>query len=249
MVNGGNTVEFSRQGTDWRMTKPFTARADYATVEGLVQRLSSGQMQSIVEAEGKDLAKYGLDNPPLRVSAGTGSTRATLLIGTPGPDEKPFAKDMARPMVFTIDTTLTADLSKPVGDYRRKDAFDFRSFNATRVELRRDGATQVLTKTTADGKEVWKDATGKTLDATKVEDVLTKLTNLRAQQFEIAAHPSLKMPALTVVAQFDDGKRTETVTFGRAGAETYASRADEPGSARLEPNSFDEAIKALDGLK
>ena len=45
-----------------------------------------------------------------------------------------------------------------------------------------------------------------------------------------------------------DGK-TETVTFGRAGADTYASRADEPGSAKLEINSFDEAIKALDGLK
>jgi len=225
IVNGGNAVEFHRQGTEWRLAKPFTARADYATVEGLLQRLSSGQMQSIVEAEGKELAKYGLDDPPLRVSAGTGSTRATLLIGTPGPEEKPFAKDAARPMVFTIDTALTTDLSKPVSDYRRKDAFDFRSFNATRIELRRDGAPQVLTKSSADGKDVWKDGSGKTLDT------------------------ALKMPALTVVAQFDDGKKTETVTFGRAGADTYASRADEPGSAKLEPNSFDEAIKALDGLQ
>jgi hypothetical protein len=249
IVNGGNALEFTRQGTDWRIAKPIAARADYAAVEALVQRLSSGQMQEIVEADATDLRKYGLDNPPLRANVGTGSARATLLVGTPDPDGMPYAKDVSRPAVFTIDQSLTTDLSKPPDDYRRKDVFDFRSFNANRVELTRDGASRAFAKTKgADGKEVWRDAAGKDVDTAAVENLLTQLTNLRAQSFEAAAHPSLKSPVLTVVARFDENK-TETVTFARAGADVYASRADEPGSARLEANTFDEAVKALDGLK
>jgi hypothetical protein len=248
VVNGGNTIAFARQGTDWRISQPLAARADYAAVEGLAQRLSSGQMSSIVEASATDLRKYGLDNAPIRASVGTGSARATLLVGTQNPDGQRYAKDSARPTVFTVDQSLTADLTRPVSDYRRKDVFDFRAFNANRVELRRDGGTQTFEKATVDGKEVWRDASGKNVDTTRVEGLLNALTAIRAQSFEAAAHPSLKTPALTVVARFDNSK-TETVTFGRAGTDTYASRADEPGSAKLEINTFDEAIKQLDGLK
>jgi hypothetical protein len=249
-IEGGSPMEFARQGTEWRMVKPIAARADYGTVEGLVTRLSSAQMQQIVapDAPPAELRKYGLDMPPLSVSIGTGSARSTLLIGTPNPEGQPFAKDAARPTVFTVEQTLTTDLSKAVGDYRRKDVFDFRSFNANRVELRRDGATRVFEKTTTDGKDSWKDQAGKVVDTAMVETLLTNLTNLRAPAFE-GAHDSLKAPALTVVAQFDDRKKTETVTFGRAGTDVYAGRADEPGAAKLEANTFDEALKSLDALK
>ncbi len=181
---------------------------------------------------------------------GTGSARATLLVGTPNAEGLPFAKDASRPAVFTIDKSLITDLSKPAGEFRRKDVFDFRSFTANRVELRRDAATQSFEKTkSADGKEVWRDAAGKDVDSAKLEPFLTALTNLRAQSFEGAAPPSLKMPALTAVVRFDEDRKTETVTFGRTGADVYAARADEPGAAKLESGTFDEAIKALDALK
>ena len=63
--------------------------------------------------------------------------------------------------------------------------FDFRSFTANRVEFTRGGATQAFEKTKdKDGKEVWRDAAGKTVDATKVEDLLAKVSGLRAASFE-----------------------------------------------------------------
>jgi hypothetical protein len=204
-------------------------------------------MQKIVEADATDLRKYGLDAPPTRASLGTGSTRATLLVGAPAPEGQRYAKDSARPTIFTIDEGLATDLAKPATDYRRKDMFDFRAFNAARVELRRDAVTRVYEKATVDGKEVWRDGSGQNVDTAKVEDLLNKLTNVRAQSFQPTPHPSLKTPVLTVTARFD-GEKTETVTFGRAGTDTYASRADEPGSATLEANTLDEAIKALDGM-
>ena len=249
-IDGAAALQFSRQGTEWRIAKPISARADYAAMEGLITRLSSAQMQQIVAPEATDLKQYGLESPAARVQVGTGSARATLLVGKPNAEELPYAKDASRPAVFTIEKALITDLTKPLVDFRRKDLFDFRSFTANRLELRRESGTQTFEKTKgSDGKEVWRDATGKNPDSAMMEQLLTGLTNLRAQSFEGTTHPSLKMPALTAVIQFDDSKKTETVTFGRAGADVYAARADEPGTARLENGTFDEAIKALDGLK
>jgi hypothetical protein len=39
------------------------------------------------------------------------------------------------------------------------------------------------------------------------------------------------------------------VTIARVGQDVFASRADQPGAARLEPGRFDEALKALDQMK
>ena len=247
-IGGAFPAQFTRDGMEWRIAKPIAARADYAAVEGLVTKLSAGQMQEIVASEASELKQYGLASPAARVDVGTGSQRATLLIGTPNKEGLPFAKDAARPAVFTIDKALMTDLSKPVDEFRRKDVFDFRSFNANRVELRRESATQVFEKATADGKDIWRSG-GKEVDSTTVEALLTALTNLRAQSFEKAAPQALKTPVLTAVVQFDEGRKTETVTFGRSGTDAFAARADEPGAARLESGTFDEAIKALDALK
>ena len=66
---------------------------------------------------------------------------------------------------------------------------------------------------------------------------------------ETAANAALKTPVLTVVAQFADDKKTEQVTFARAGTDVVASRSDEPGTAKVEAAGFDETLKALDAVK
>jgi len=247
LINGPTTIQLTRAGTEWRLSKPIAARADYATVEGIMTRLSSGQMQMITSETGEDLRAYGLDRPAITVNVTSDSSRAALLVGKAA-DNGIYAKDASRPMVFTVETSLPTDLGKPLEDFRRKDMFDARSFTAKRVELRRGTETLSFEKTTADGKDVWRNAAGTNVDTTKVEDLLTKLSNLRAQSFETEKHPSLNAPVLTAIVQFDDDK-TETVTFGRAGADAFGSRSDEPGTARVEASAFDEAVKAIDALK
>jgi len=246
IASGATTVQFVRSGSDWKIAKPAAVRGDYGSIEGLVTRLSSGQMQRIVDADGKDLKKYGLDKPSATATVSTGSARATLLLGsTEG--ESTYAKDAARPMVFAVEESLATDLKKNVGEFRRKDVFDFRSFNASKVEITRGPESYTFEKTKdKDGKETWRSG-DKAADTAKVEDLLTKLSNLRAQSFEPGAHSSLKTPEVVVTATFDG--KTETVQFGRAGADVYAARTDEPGSAKLETTPYEDALKALDALK
>jgi hypothetical protein len=207
-------------------------------------------MQGIVAAEGADadLKKYRLDPPVASVTAGSGSSRATLLFGETE-NALIYAKDASRPIVFTVAPTLYSDVIRDLPDFRRKDLFDSRSFTTNRIELRRGSETVAFEKSkSADGKEAWRTADGKEADTAKVEDLVTKVTGLRAESFESSSPAALKSPALTVVVRFDD-KKMEQVAFARAGADVVASRSDEPGAAKLTAASFDEAIKALDALK
>ena len=82
----------------------------------------------------------------------------------------------------------------------------------------------------------------------KVDDLLSRVTGLRAASFEDKPHASLKMPVLVVTMRFPDN-RTEIVTFGRSGSDVFASRGDEPGSAKVEGTGLDDALKALDAVK
>ena len=248
VVAGQRMVTLAKSGTDWRIVSPAPLRADFAAVEGALERLSSAQMQGVVAAEGGDLKKYKLDPPIASFSAVNGSLRATLLLGETE-NALIYAKDASRPMVFTVAPTLYTDLIRDVSDFRRKDLFDARSFTTTRIEFTRGTDTIALEKSKGtDGKEVWKNAAGKDVDSMKVDDLLTKVSGLRAESFETASSPALKTPALIVKVRFDDNKM-EQVTFGRAGTNVVASRSDEPGTAKVEATSFDDTIKALDAVK
>lgn len=246
-IAGGSTdIQFAKNGTDWRIVTPVAARADYAAVEELMTRLSSTQMQEIVAPEAGDLSAYGLDRPALTATVVSGSSRATLLIGRADEGGR-FAKDAARPEIFTVAESLFTDLAKDLPEYRLKDMFDARSWTADWVETRRGDETLSFEKS-SDGEQTWRNASGQTVDTAKVVDLLTKLSNVRAQSFEAATHASLEMPVVTVTIRFDSDK-TETVAFGRSATDVFASRADEPGTAKVDAMAFDEAVKAVDALK
>jgi hypothetical protein len=151
--------------------------------------------------------------------------------------------------VFTIPQSAAVDLEKGADMLRRKDMFDARSFNATRVELHRGGETLAFDHSKdKDGKDVWKNASGTAVDPAKFEDMLTKLSNIRAQLFQDRVDPALKMPTLVATVKIENGK-TETVTFARQGNAVLANRADEPGSATVEVMAFNDAMNAIDAIK
>src|SRR5262249_10479417 len=144
---GGKTIEIKKDGGDWKLARPVQTKADFGSVEGLVGRLQSAQMKAIVadEASPADLKKYGLDKPEATVNLAAGSTRATLLIGGKADkDNTVYARDASKPTVVTVEQSLLDDLKKDADSYRRKDLFEFRPFNATHVELTRNGQTVVL---------------------------------------------------------------------------------------------------------
>ncbi len=259
----GSTLQFSKSDNEWRLVQPWDVRADFGTVEGLVGRISRGHMLSVAtenitadeesEPAEDDTVTYGLTEPSLTATLQAGSAAATLLVGSVAPKGERYAQDASRSIVFTIESSLVADLEREALEYRRKDLFSFRSFNATRLEIEQPDTTVVFEKTAEtdeDTEPTWTRTQPETgeIERSDMDDLLSKISNLRADSFvesrtDVAIADSDIMATIRVT--FGDEETEERVIFWRSGDDTYAVSGDEPGAGVVESRSVDDAFDAV----
>jgi hypothetical protein len=176
------------------------------------------------------------------------------VLGGKAADNTIYARDASKPAVVTVESALLDDLKKGADDYRRKDIFEFRPFNANRLEVTRNGQTVALEKVKGTGdnaQDKWRrlSPTPADADREKVDALTSKLSNMRATSFvESTANTGVDKPAMSVTVKFDDGKKEEKVTFGQSGNDVFVVRSGEPGAAKVDVADFNDVIKALDEL-
>jgi Domain of unknown function (DUF4340) len=256
MTTANQTLKIAKDGGDWRLKAPVEVKADYGTVEGLVGRLQTARMKSIAaeDASAADLKKFGFDKPQATVDLNAGSAKATLLVGGKADETSLYARDASKTMVVTVESSLLDEIKKGPDDYRRKDLFEFRPYNANHIEITRNGQTVVFdrVKSATEGKpDTWHRAgpNAGDVDKEKFDAFLGRISNMRAEKFVAsAAGTGLDKPALTVVVKFDDSKKEERVTFGQSGQDVHAARPGEPGAAKTDGADFNESLKSLDEL-
>jgi hypothetical protein len=258
IASADRTLKFAKKGPDWRMTAPVDARADFSAIEGVVGRLNTAQMKALTAPDATDLKPYGLDKPAYTVRLGAGSAQAALAIGKSAGEGVFYAKDLSRPLIFTVESALVDELKKPADDFRVKDLFDARAFNINRIEATRGGQTVAFEKSKGAAKgnepppEVWKQVTpsAKDVDSSKMDTFISALTNARATSFvDKTAGTGLDAPELTVSIKYEDNQKQERVAFGRHGQDAFAHRDGEPGAAKIDASALDALVKALDALK
>lgn len=266
-VAGAAAIRLAKSGDDWRLAAPVNASADFSSVDGLISRLFQARMEAIIaptdpasteEPSAADLRRYGLDTPAVTVELGAGSTRAALAIGGDHEGSARYARDLSRPIVFTVPSSLVTDLTKSADDLRSKDVFSFRSFTAVGLDVTSGTEGATFTKMPAgeavEGEpppsETWKQTapSEKDVDQTKVTDLLSTLSNLRAQSFVDRAHTSGE--ETTVTARFGDAASPteERVVFRKSGDVVHAIRDGEPGAAVVSTTDFDRALSLFKEL-
>ncbi len=247
-------LSFAKVADRWTLTGPVATRVDPTAVEGVVGRLQTLVMKSIVAAEvaDGDLAKYGLDKPALTATIGAGSARATLALGKADEAGNLYARDLSKRAVVTVEAVLADDLKKKADDYRPKEVFEFRSFNATRLEITRGASTVAFERvTTKDGLPKWRKLNPpKDVGTTEIDALLAAVSALTVEQYvDAKTRTGADTPVAIVVAKFEDGKKEERVVFGKVGNEVFAVRAGEPGAAKVDATKFDDTMKLVDSVK
>lgn len=263
IANAGKPVVLTKitkgekgETTEWRVSKPIDARADYSASEALIGRLESAQMKSVATetAAFGDLKQYGMDNPSVRVTVSAeGSQPVVLELGSDAGPDAVYARDASKSLIATVDKSLADDFKKSLDDFRRRDVFDFRAFNASRAEFSWSGKTMVIerVKTEGDKPDTWKrvSPSEKELDRSKVETLLSGLADIRATTFrDTQTGTDLDAPALSVYMKYDQSRSEERATFGKGGNDAFAARPDDAGAMAIEADKLNEAIKALDEL-
>jgi hypothetical protein len=254
IVSGGKALDLTKDGSDWKIAKPVAAKADFGSVEGLIGKVQTAQMKSIAAdaPTPADLKKFSLDKPQTTVELSAGSSKATLEIGGKADDNTVYARDASKPMVVTIDKAIADDLAKGADDYRVKDLFQFRAYNANHVEITRGDQKIVFDRVKGEGDkpDKWHRASPNPadVDRDRVDGVLAKLANMRAASFvESNGKTGLDKPTLTVYVKFEENKKEEKVTFGKQGDDTFANRG-EPGAMKIDSTDYTEFNKALDEI-
>ena len=252
---GKTSIEFVKDGTDWKMTKPIAAIADYSAVDSLLSRVQMTAMKSIVteQATPADLKKYGFDKPQGTFTVSAGGVATSLVFGGKATGDDVYVRGGPRPMIGTADSGLLKDLQKSPDDYRRKEIFAFRAYTTDRLELTRDGQTTVFEKVKAQGQtpEKWHRVSPNAgdPDGMGMENLMMKLESLRAAAFvDSPAKTGLDKPSLTVYAKFEEGKKEQRVSFAKAATDAYALVPGQPGAARISTADLDELMKDLDAV-
>ena len=257
ITTADKTIRFEKIANEWELAEPWRVRTDLSTVQSLIQSLSNGQMQSVEREETDDLKTFGLADPGYTVDARAGSATATLHIGDKTSDGDHYAQDTSRGLVFTIDASLVTSLDRNPSEYRSKDLFQFSPFNANRLKIEQDTTTTVFEKVdaqTEDGEESWQRVEPEPADVERAEmdDLLMKLSNLRAESFVTSRAEADLEPAniaVTIRVRFGDGNEEEHVTIWKTDDEIFAVHGDEPGAAQIDRSIFDDAITALEATE
>lgn len=262
--DGKKPIVIAKKNNVWRVTLPIDTGADFTAVDGLVGRLYQSRMKAFVTDDGtKDLKKYGLDKPQVVVTVGAGSARAELALGAKTEDGNVYARDLTRPMIFALESTLLDDLKRPAGEFRMKDIFEFRTFTALSLSIVRGGQTYTFARQGAPSDTApaaWKltKPADKALDTTRANDMLNNFSSLRADSF-IDAPGAGEETTVTATFGTATAPLIETITFrvipakGKDGKITvHAMRKGETGAMVLSALEFDKAMaifKELTGAK
>ena len=261
---GAPAISIAKKDVDWYMSAPVSARLDPMTIDTLLSRAGTTQAKSIVAGDAapptaEELKKYGLDKPQLIVTVGAGSNRASLAIGGKKDDGTLYARDLSKPLVYTIEATALTDLDKKPEDLRIRDVFDFKPFNVLSFDITQGGITYSFSKSKpaggdANAADVWKQTKPDAKDAnqTAMTDLLNTVSSLRAESF--ASRPLASDEDVVVVARFgDETKPTEEhVTLRKSGSTAQAIKAGAADAAVIPVADFDKTVaqlKALTGAK
>ena len=135
----------------------------------------------------------------------------------------------------TIQKAAADDLKKTADDYRRKEMFDMRAFNATHIEITRDGKTTAWDKVKGTGEnaaDTWKrvsPAAGEP-DKDKFQAFVAALADIRSVSFvDSKAKTGLENPAATIVDEVRRGQE------GRPGGDCQSPAPTLSRPARTTP--------------
>lgn len=134
---GGAEMRLEKKADDeWRIAHPFDDEADRWRVNDLIWDLTGLEAQKFVDEEGKDLSRWGLDHPRLRVDA-ISSERSSplhLFVGAPGPDGKGFyVRTSESASVYLVNPAAFSPLEASPLDLIKKDIVTWNDDDLLRV--------------------------------------------------------------------------------------------------------------------
>jgi hypothetical protein len=217
LVKPDGTISLKKEGGEWRLAAPLSARADGDEVSGLLSTLSWLQVTQKVATGASDLDAFKLKEPALRIvlSPGEGKPPVSLSVGDKAPiGFAYYARRDDSADVVAVSSSVDRLLEATAEKLRYKKVLGLDSWKVGRFAVARAGAMVAFAKT---GEE-WKMESPIAFPAerSKVSNLLYDLTALTAEGFEpdgtAPGAVGLDPPEATLRVEEKEG-RSVTVEF------------------------------------
>ena len=234
----------AKDSNEWDFSKPEKTSADPDVVDSVLNAVSDARISNIVSEKPDDLARYGLAHPAITFTATkSGGEQDTLVLGRKNGDEY-YARDLSRPIVFTVKQDLYAKLADDFTQMRDKSVVHVDESSLDRIQLQNSNGTIDISRQGASG--TWKiDAPaadkGKSASSWKILDPFTSL-----HADEVIDHPSgallakMKNPAITAILTTKDGKQITVRLSKPTGDVAYAQSSASPELFKIKKETVDD---------
>ena len=252
LKNPSGELAAAKDKDGWKLAKPSSSLADKDSIESLLTAISTAKFSSVASEQPQNLGKYGLSNPAVTFTVTDDKgEKSTLLLGKKD-GENYFARDAARPMVFSVAGDVYEKLSQHFGEFRNKRVVRLDPADIQRVEIHNANGDIVVGASKENPGQLAIEQPeaqkGKPAAAWRVVD---PFTSLRAE--DVIDNPPasvlalLTNPAVRATLTGSDGRQLTIRVSKPSGDFVYAQASDSPSVYKLKKQALDDLnIKASD---
>ncbi len=234
------------QQTVWRITEPLQADADDSAINGMVSNLKGVKLEQVVTESAENLEPYGLKEPEIRIAlqvAEGAEAPKPLLVGAKSPiGSNSYAVWEGEDKVLLLSTHINPQFDKGLYDLRHKKIFAFKREDVERLRILRSGDPEMELAKEGDRWEILLPFRARASE-TEVDEILNKLTTLKAEKFvdeapKDLADYGLDRPVWKIEAVLKPDQTKATLLIGslyQVGGKgyLYAKREERPGVVSL----------------
>ena len=212
VVAGDDRIQAVRDGRRWKLLEPMEDLADADHVANLIADLNGLRIAEFLDDE-TPLADIGLeppayqitivragDGPPIRLDFGSALEQdgTTTIACRRGGSE-----------LFRVNDGAAVRLTKAPVRWRSPKVYDFETWDVERLRLVTGEDSIALTR----DEGLWTADQGGEVDHGAVQNLLTKLAELEASEFDLIQPGTDTMGTIEVTLEPDDGDAPVTVTY------------------------------------
>ena len=224
-------IEVRREGKRWMLVRPLRARCDRWEAERVTTQLLDQRVDGVL-GKVDSLSQYGLDRPRFVVHLRTSRGTRSVCFGSEDPaGVSVYVREEGQPIVFLLPAYLVDDLRKKKGDEMRdKAVVDITTDKVASLSVETPSGRVEARKVRGDWELVYPGR--QKADKAAVEDLLFKLTGIRATRFatpeELRKGTGLGSPQVVVaVTHADTGERQGVALGTKTSSGVYAKRLDD----------------------
>lgn len=250
LKNSSGELAAAKDHGSWKFTKPAGAPGDGDAINALLLAVANAKTSAIVSETPENLPKYGLASPAISFSvADAKGGIATLLVGKKEGDEY-FARDAARPTIFSVNQDLYKKLAENFSDLRDKKLAHLDPTTITHAEIHNASGTILATRKSEtewaldgsaqkDEKPSDKQKDNQQAKPVSLDKLFTPLQQATAE--EIFDHPApaivakLAKPEFEAILTDKSGKTMKVEVSKESGGFVYARTSESPTIYKLKP--------------